>query len=331
MWYNLSNTLSHNAFLNMVIGPRGTGKTYALKNHALNNYIKRQEQFIYLRRYKEETKRVRNLLFSDICRDTGYDISYSPRDNGYTLDGELIGYSMSLSDSAYYKSSSYPYVTLIIFDEFIINTYQNMRYLKDEVTKFLDFIETVFRLRDNGKVFMLANSLSFVNPYTLYFNLNLPRNKKWVKTKNNLVLLELVEADNEFITAKQNTLFGQLNKDTQFEEMSVKNKFVLDTNEFIEKKSSNCSYVFTLSHASILYGVWRSLDSDILYVDKNIDFSSPLIYSVTFNDHSANTKLITSKSSGPFGYFITMFKLGRVRFADQFVKSSMMEVLKTCV
>ena len=98
MWYDLNKTLSHNAFINIVIGSRGTGKTYALKNKALNNYLKKGEQFIYLRRYKEESKRIRNSLFADLNRDTGYNVEYSPRENAYTLDNNVKEMTMAFCE-----------------------------------------------------------------------------------------------------------------------------------------------------------------------------------------------------------------------------------------
>ena len=100
---------------------------------------------------------------------------------------------------------SYPDVTMIIFDEFIIDkgTY---KYLSDEVTCFLEFYETVARIRD-VQVFFLSNAITITNPYFLYWNLKMPYNSD-ITCKNDM-LIQLV-ANPFFIDMKKNTRFGRL-------------------------------------------------------------------------------------------------------------------------
>ena len=53
-WFRLKAILSRNAVFNIIVGPRGDGKTFAAKEKAINNAIRKGEQFILLRRYKTE-------------------------------------------------------------------------------------------------------------------------------------------------------------------------------------------------------------------------------------------------------------------------------------
>ena len=54
IYYDISDTLTHNALYNFIIGERGCGKTYSSKKFAIRRFLKTGEQFIYLRRYKSE-------------------------------------------------------------------------------------------------------------------------------------------------------------------------------------------------------------------------------------------------------------------------------------
>ena len=59
-YYNPGKMLSYNRILNCVIGARGIGKSYSMKEHVIKQFLKvdpktkqpLEQQFIYLRRYK---------------------------------------------------------------------------------------------------------------------------------------------------------------------------------------------------------------------------------------------------------------------------------------
>lgn len=71
-------------------------------------------------------------------------------------------FAFALSDMEHDKSTAYPNVTTIIFDEFLTRKY----YLPDEFVTFMNVLSTIIRFRDNVKIFMLANT---VNKYAPYF------------------------------------------------------------------------------------------------------------------------------------------------------------------
>ena len=69
----------------------------------------------------------------------------------------------------------------------------------------------------------MANAITQINPYFLYFGLQLPYNPKIVK--KNDILLEMV-ADEEYINTKKNTRFGKMLQGTKYEEYALENKFL---------------------------------------------------------------------------------------------------------
>ena len=66
MFYDLSRVLSYNAYFNFLLGERGVGKTFSTKKFVINKFLKHNEQFIYLRRYKPEIKEAKDTYFNDI-------------------------------------------------------------------------------------------------------------------------------------------------------------------------------------------------------------------------------------------------------------------------
>ena len=177
-FYSYDKILSYNAMINVLIGERGVGKTYGAKVFALNRFLKKGEQFVYLRRYKSElTESVgsekKQKFFNQVMQEFP-DQELKNTSSTLLCDNKICGYAMPLSTAHILKSASYDKVKTIIFDEFIIDK-GVYHYLSNEVDQFLDLLETVGRLR-NIRIFMLGNAISSTNPYFVYFNLSLPYN-----------------------------------------------------------------------------------------------------------------------------------------------------------
>ena len=70
----------------------------------------------------------------------------------------------ALTQAQILKSSAFPEVDKIVFDEFIPEN--GYRYISaDEPTQFLGICESIFRDRERTKVLFLANNISLTNPY----------------------------------------------------------------------------------------------------------------------------------------------------------------------
>lgn len=170
MYWDINKSLSYNALFNFIIGARGVGKSYGAKKLAIQNFLKKGKQFVYVRRYKEELKKI-NKFFDDIKGEfPEHEFKVSPPN--FIIDNKIAGTAIPLSTAKIEKSTPYPNVTFIIFDEFILDKGYH-HYLPDEVTNFLELYSTVSRSRD-VIVYFLSNALSITNPYFIYFNLSLP-------------------------------------------------------------------------------------------------------------------------------------------------------------
>ena len=329
MWYDLGQTLSYNCLFNMVIGNRGCGKSYGLKKRAIKQFKEKGHQFVYLRRFQEEIDETAEQYFDDVIANNEFpDDVIEYKGGHYFINGQLAGYSMALTKAKSYKSIAFPLVYLIIFDEFLIEDTGYTRYLKNEVKQFLGFYMSIDRYR-GCIVFFLANSVTMVNPYTMYWNLTLPYGSDIVRKGD--ILLQLVQ-NKEYIENRKQTRFGKLIAGTDFEEYAIENKFIQDSKTFLKKKTEKSQYYFTFIYKAENFGVWIDYKEGQIFVSQNIDPSCKLVYSVTVEDHSPNTLLLRQINKSPyFKTFIDNYKMGNVYFESQKIKNIVYEVIKLCI
>lgn len=183
-YYDISHLVKDypDAYYYMAFGERSNGKTYSALNYALERYFKHGEQFAYIRRFGEDVKR-KNLqtllashvengrmaelssgMFSLVNYTGGKFIAYSyDETNGKVVnDKQPMGYAFDLNAMEHHKSTSYPKVTTIIFDEFL----SRQGYLANEFVLFMNTLSTIIRDRMDVKIFMIGNT---VNKYCPYF------------------------------------------------------------------------------------------------------------------------------------------------------------------
>lgn len=346
IFWDIGRTLTHNMLLNFIVGNRGGGKSYGAKKKAIDNFIKKKEQFGYIRRYKEDLKKPMEQFFKDIAWEyPDYELKVEgdkfyirlkpENEKEKWTESDVAGYGFVLSTANNKKSISYPDITMLIFDEFLLDK-GNQMYLQNEPEKLLSLYETVARPGTGHKrvvVFCLANAISITNPYFLYFGLQMPKtadnNGKYIwKHKTKPILVEDVR-NQKFIDVKKNTEFGKLIEGTTYSDYSIENKFLLDDNTFIEKKSAKARYHFTFTYKNNVFGVWLDISEGKMYVSEDIDPSYYLTYSFTIKDHSPNTILIKNKNKyGHLKMFIEAYKNGCVYFESMNVKNLTYEVIQ---
>lgn len=180
-YYSLKNILSRNALYNVIFGERSNGKTYSVLQLGINNYAKTGEQMAIVRRWAEDFvgKRGQTMFDGLVEKDeikkatngewTGV-YYYSSRwylckygeDGARIVDQKPFAYGFSITSQEHDKSTSYPKITTVLFDEFITRE----GYLPDEFVLFCNTLSTIIRERTDVKIFMLGNT---VNKYCPYF------------------------------------------------------------------------------------------------------------------------------------------------------------------
>ena len=268
-WYSPNRLLSHNAFINFVMSPRGNGKSYSAKKLIIKNYLKNGSQAVYTRRTKVEIDEVKDTYWNDI-REEYPDLDF--KIEGYIgyINGDEVVHFIPLSTSTNKKSASYPEVKWIIFDEYIITKTTYNRYLKNEMTLLLDLIETVGRDR-NIRVLIMANSVSFVNPLFSFFDIVPKEGQRFSKYKDGLICVEQFTS-HVFMEEKKKTPFGRLIEGTNYSKYAIENEVLEDTNDFIkEREGAKYKFLACFKYEDFKIGVWENLENNELFCDERID------------------------------------------------------------
>lgn len=174
-FYSLEPILKRECPYNLIIGERSNGKTYSVLKYGLENYVKNKSQLAIIRRWDEDLRGNSGAVMFDglvankeIEKLTNFDyngvwyfnrkwyLAYFEEGERKKTDDTPFAYAFALTREEHYKSTSYPNIRNILFDEFITRDY----YLPDEFVKFQNLLSTIIRLRTDVKIFMCANTVS---------------------------------------------------------------------------------------------------------------------------------------------------------------------------
>lgn len=323
LYYNPQKMLSYNRILNFIVGARGIGKSFSMKRHCINRFIKHGEQFVYVRRYKGELKKV-SQYFDDV-KHLFPGVDFKVKGRCFYINNKLAGWAIPLSMWQSEKSNAYPDVSTIVFDEFIREK-DNSGYLPNEVEALLNLMDTVFRGRENVRCVCMSNAVSVVNPYFLYFQLMPDTGKRYNAYKD--ILIEIPESY-DFSQERRKTRFGSLIDGTEYGDMSLDNEFVNDSSLFIEKRSKASRYQFSVIYKGMTIGIWVDVDLGLMYLANEHDPSSRNIYALTTNDLSENSMLMTNwKNNYQLLKMVKAFQTGYLRFDNQVLRNVGYEMFK---
>ena len=206
-YYSLKEILKTESTYNILLGMKGNGKSYAVKDYILSRAFHEKDPFTgeavdayefgYLRRWDLENRGTDiEQYFSDfVCNSDGknrikeitggeYDcisvyqkkiyFAKTDPDTDKIIRGKLIGYAFSMSRVSKYSSLAYPRIGCLVYEEFITNE----GYQPDEPSRLMILESTIFRRRD-AKIFLIGNTMSRECPYfNEWMLLGVPRQKQ---------------------------------------------------------------------------------------------------------------------------------------------------------
>ena len=178
-FYRLTEILKRKCQYNIIFGERSNGKTFACLEKILKDYLSQGKQGAIIRRWDLDFKRGRGdsmwsgHIDAGLLNKTEWDgiefktgawtlYKWDEDLNKKVYDNQPFCYSFALSNMEHDKSTSYPNIKNIVFDEFL--TRQNP--LPDEFILFMNCLSTIIRHRDDVIIFMLGNT---VNKDSIYF------------------------------------------------------------------------------------------------------------------------------------------------------------------
>lgn len=324
IWYDKTPLMSRNGFINFVLGARGTGKTFCFKEWA----IKKPNPTVWVRRYQEDIDDLKDKFLGDLIA-TG---KLNPETQNIKIDGdkliiddEVKIFFMALTTSARKKSQSYFLVDAIIYDE-VFEMKGGRRYLPNEVEKFLELVETVNRLRVDGRkevrCFLLANKTTFVNPYFTYWNI-LPFSERFKTFKDGLIVVENYENET-FKELKKQTNFGKLIDGTTYGNYAIDNIAWMDDDAYIvDKKPEKSRLLCNIRYKDLYIGLWDAPEGVYCMRGHN---KNRMTFTTKFEVGDDEYPLVPTRQ--PMKYLNTAFTQGILYFEDNVCKEAIYSIIQ---
>ena len=335
-WYNWDKIYSYNATMNFLVGMRGVGKTYGWKKKAIQAAIRKGEEFMYVRRYKDELKVSKDTFFSDLTANNEFpDWDFraygavaqmapaSTRDDK-KRPWKIIGHFVALSTQGNIRSVSYPLVTNIGFDEFIIEK-GSIRYMSNEVHAFLNLYSTVDRNQDKTKVFFMANSVSIMNPYFLYWDIKPDQFLEFTLLHDGYMLVHLVEAA-EFSDQVYETKFGKFIQGSEFGDFAVANEFADNNDNLLNVKGASARYTYTIESKLGTFSVWIDWIAGKYYVQEKRP-KQEIMFTI-LPERMSEGKTLLSYSDKVMQSLRTAFRNGNTYFDTPKSRNAFIEIFK---
>ena len=330
IYYSPAPLLSQKCIFNFVIGNRGGGKSFSGKNLGIKRFLKKGKQFIYLRRYQTEIDAIED-YFADI-RFMFPDVKLEQKGDKLYINDELAGYMVALSKTPSLKSNPFPLVTTIIFDEFIIDK-GRLTYLKNEPQLLEEFYDTVDRSRDETVVLCFGNAISVVNPHFIYFNVYPDLNRRFTKDKVKSVCIEFY-FNEEFVTKKKATRFGQSINQRDYGQYNFYNKFLRDSDSYIKKRPQTANYkLYQFILDGIKYSVYQDVKYQCYYIDNTYEANFGLYRTYVLNPNEMDDKdrsmILLKKNNATMKRIKLWLERGDLYFNNQTTKQKFFEILLT--
>ena len=269
-YYDFGPLLSYNAPWSMATGARGTGKTFGAKRHVLNRFIRKGEQFLYLRRHRGEGAAFRTFMNDIAYLYPDYDFyidGKTLRVEDGTKNGALVGQSVILSQARQLKSKNFKDVYTVIFDEFILEKNGLVHYLPLEADIFEGLYSTIDRWNDRTRVIFIANAASITNPYFVKYGI-VPSHT--FETYHDGFIVVHTSDDSVFADQVAKTRFGRFltSAGGQSADYMMKSTFIDNNVALVAKKPPNADYAVTIVVRDGQFSLWIAPDASGWYCQR---------------------------------------------------------------
>lgn len=242
-YVNIDYVLSYNMPITIVVGGRGTGKTYGALKHA----IEFERHIILMRRTQSQADLINKPEFSPI-NPVAYDMglecqvkTISKYNSSITVGPDpeqlrLLGFTAALSTFSNLRGFDASGVDLIVYDEFIPEVHE--RPLKEEGAALLNVYETVNRNRElQGRkplqMLLLSNANRLDSPVLAELDLinvvdrmNKKGQEEWINPQRGIALFVLQHSP--ISEKKADTAIYKVSRNSKFSRMSLGNEFAFD-------------------------------------------------------------------------------------------------------
>lgn len=327
LYYSAGKAKSYPFKLLICMGQRERGKSTDWLRDEIDHALKTGEKFIWMRRYPVEIwgdKRTKGCAegfggsLARIHGDKYADIKVTKRGK-ITVGDKHVGSFMTLSSAP--KSIGDGEYTHLVFDEFLIDK-KNYHYIGGwrEPEELLKVMDTLFRgvtprgedLKSVFRVVLCANTVSFYNPYTAYFNIPEYNGEfYWDKTRKILVQCDYSDA---MARKRAESPFGQLIEGTPYAGYATYNKWLNNHSEFIKPLPNRSELRYNISAGGYLLGVYTH--NGEFYIAESRDKTRYTI-ALTRGDRTVNSVLLHQNRRGQLRYLIDAYNHSEIWYDNE--------------
>lgn len=321
--------------LYFICGDRSAGKTVFFNRYFIRRFLKNNEKFILLYRYKYELDNVANKFFAEIKNLFFPNLEMIDKKKAGGLYSELYlnkklcGYAIPINSADKLKTYSHLFAdcTRLLFDEF---QSENGKYCQDEVTKFISIHTSLSR--GAGKqvkylpCFLISNRVSLLNPYFAEIGISekITKNTKFLRGDGYIVEMNRNESVR---TLQKESAFNRAFANNKYIEYSSGDKELNDNDNFIEKMKGKNNYICTIAYNNERYSLTEYENAGIIYCGDTFDNTFPRVYSLTTDDHNINYVML-AKNSEFVRIMRDLYEKGCFRFKNLKCKNVVIEMLK---
>lgn len=313
------------------LGVRSCGKSTGWLILALKLFVEKKQQFIYIRRTKDELDATAAhafdnaiQIYNDYYKDKRPPIrNFEMKGNEYFLNGKTAGYAIPLSLQHKFKSLPFSHVFLMLYDEFLVSE-AGGRYLgtKDNPYAEAEAIMSLFISVDRGigkafrnecRVIFIGNNERYSSPVFMRMGIDkyLTKESKFVNPKREKWAVEQtfeVKALDEAKMSNAYALSSEYSKQYAFEGGLTENTFIGRTDKAV-RPMFNCIYRNTK------FGVGAELGGERRLIVRSKAYKDVPEYALTMDDHRPNYALVTEwRSNDGLQLMRTCINSGKVLY-----------------
>ena len=263
-WINWPWIIEQGSAFNMVVGARGTGKTYGIMRYLIENH----HPFLYMRRLKTQLDicgKVSGNPFRKLCIDMG--INIIPFSTGGNIEfrkddrsGEIVAVGVALSTIATIRGIDFSDYNFIVFDEAV--PMAGEKPIKNEFESFLNFYETVNRNRELSgekpvQAVLLGNANKLSNAYFTGWHfmktaLRMIKGKQMVYRTQDRSRMMILLLDSPISKRKRDTaLYSSDNSSDSFIDMALDNSFRTDETAIHSEPLTEYNHIVSIGEIGI--------------------------------------------------------------------------------
>lgn len=269
-FYTLKKILSYNLPINIIIGARGYGKTFAVKKYCISKYLQNGDKTVWVR----DTEDAKKVLCENDGKKFFQDVSLMKLDEykqGKIVKGEIyingknMGSVLPASTFQRHKGNSFQDTKIVVYDEFIREL---GRFNKNTVWETINTFSTIMRTRSDVKVFMTANALDKGDPFLEFLDVELNGFGIYIN-KEKGVVIHYADSSAAFIKKASEGIIGKLIMNTPLEKNLISSEFTNQGNLTFSKLPAKCRLVCVIQGFAQAVRLYQSQDT--YYVTDDIN------------------------------------------------------------